>query len=177
MEKLQRRLLVLVAISTPALLFLLHGCGFHLRGMCAVPCEIKMISIDPNDPGNPFQRVLRQVLKTNGIIVANCAEQTKGSNILKLSPENFIDRSVAYGSSNNVVRATLQLRLTYEVLDKNCQVIIPCNTIEVERDVTINTSRSILSTENERLLVKQDLYNDAALLIVRQLSNAKICEQ
>lgn len=154
---------------------LLNGCGFHLRGMCEVPCEIKILSIDPNDPGDPFQRVLRDVLKTNGIIVANCAEQKKYSNILKISPINFIERAVAYGPSNQPQRATLQLTLTYEFLDKDCQVILPCNTIEVERDFTVNNSLSILGTENERLLVQHDLYNDAALLLVRQLSKARKC--
>lgn len=158
-----------------ATLFFLKGCGFHLRGACEVPCELKLLTLEPNDPSDPFQRVLRQLFKANGIVIAESEEQCKCANILRISKLNFAERAVAYGPSNQVIRATLQFTFTYEVIDHCGNVLIPCNTIDVERDFTINYTNAILGTEYDRVLVKAELFNDASLLLIRQLSSSRIC--
>lgn len=147
-------------------------CGFHLRGNFDIPEAFRTLIICPDDPFEPFQRVLRQTFKRHCITVVEtppCGMKPKFSTLV-LSPIIFEDRNVGYGTDVQVNRATIVLTFAYEIDDPCGKVLLPKTTIQVERDLTVNTN-AILGTENERNKIKAELYNDAVSQLMRQLSN------
>jgi len=159
------------ALGMMALLCLM-SCGFHLRSAFNIPPELKILKITPNQPYEPFQRVLRKTLIQNGIMIVDCepGENATTPYTLQLLSINFVERPVAYGSDVQVNRATLQLNVTYEIVDAKCCIVIPKRCIQVERDLSI-VPNSVLGTEHERANVQAELYQDAATLLIRQLSS------
>lgn len=149
--------------------FVLTSCGFHLRGTFSIPPLLKIIRICPEEPFDPFQRVLRQTLKTNEITImpAQCTD-TKAA-VLTLSQQAFTERVVGYGSDIQADRAVLQFSVTYQVQHPDGKTLLAEGVVRVERDLPLNPN-VVLGTDNERNRVKNELLNDAALTLIRQLS-------
>jgi len=153
----------------PLLLFsMLMGCGFQLRGQCAVPTDLKVLRISPDEPFDAFQRTLRQTLKTQGIQFANSRNNRAAT--LVLSQMKFTETHLAYGSDIQVNRLLLGFSFQYTVLDPDDQKCLPPGTVQVSRELTVNPS-DVLGTENERDRITKELYVDASLQFMRQLGS------
>lgn len=172
MKLIKKRILIffcsLMVVSS------LAGCGFHLRGAFTIPSAIQILKIEPDQPGDPFQRILTQTLKQNGITVVDCGPARETVPAIYISKVIFVEKPVAYGSDVQINRATLQLNVSYKVIGPQGQVLICERSIDMERDLTIDPN-SILGTESERNMVKNELYSDVAILLIRQLSLASDC--
>jgi LPS-assembly lipoprotein len=151
-------------------LSLLTGCGFHLRGTFSIPPMLQILQILPYQPYDNFQRALRPLLKNNDVKVVdqNVAEHTKVASLTILS-QAFSERTVAYGSNGLPNRAVLSLKISYQLIAPNGKSIASSKVVSVERELTLNPN-FVLSTDNERTRLQGDLYRDAALQLVRQLS-------
>jgi len=152
------------------LLSLMMGCGFHLRGVFHIPKILKMIQIRPNQPFDPFQRVLRQTLKNNQIqVLSENSPNIQEASILTILNQGFSERVLAYGTDGQATRAIIQFTMTYQLTEANGKLIVANNTVQVERELAIN-SNAVLSTDNERARIRSDLLLDGASQLIRQLS-------
>lgn len=151
-------------------LFLLTGCGFHLRGTFSIPKSLQTLQILPNQPYDTFQRVLRQFLKSNNIKIVdhNVEEATKVATLTILG-QAFSERTIAYGSNGLPNRAVLELKITYQLTNPQGNPVGVNTVVVVERELTLNPL-AVLGTDNERNRLQADLYRDAASQLVRQLS-------
>lgn len=160
-------------IFTPLLIlllsFLLTSCGFHLRGTFAIPPILKILRICPEEPFDPFQRLLRQTLKTNEITIVPAHCKDIKAAVLTLSQQAFTERVVGYGSDIQADRAVLQFSVTYQVQHPDGKILLAEGIVKVERDLPLNPN-AVLGTDNERNRVKNELLNDAVLTLLRQLS-------
>lgn len=156
------------------------GCGFHLRGDLCIPDFLRVLAISPDQPFEPFQRILRRTLKENQVqVIEGCSLganlATNGGayipNILCIMKQTFSERNIAFGSDVQVNRVLLQFRVEYQVTNREGEVIVECNTLQVERELTINPN-AVLGTDHDRQRVQNELYNDAAVQLIRQLSFA-----
>ncbi len=161
-------------------IFNLGGCGFQLRGDLCIPKAFQILSISPDQPFDAFQRVLRHILRANQVQLIECSEclasretqtldKSCPGNILCVINQNFSERNIAFGSDVQVNRVLLQFKVEYQITDRKGNVILDCNTLQVERELTINPS-AVLGTDHDRVRVQNELYNDAALQLIRQLS-------
>lgn len=158
-----RTLLIVILISVA-------GCGFHLRGEYDIPAVFQKLRILPDLPFDPLQHHLRLTLKTANIcVIDNCLEEAKEASILTIVSQGFTERTTAYGPDVQINRATLQFTMVYHIVDKNGKVLIPASTIQVERELTVNPN-ALLGTEFERKRVREELYVDATLQLIRQIS-------
>lgn len=166
-QKLLKFCLLFVVIGT------LAGCGFHLRGNVCIPGPLQTLAISPDAPFDPFQRILRRTLKDNQVqVVELCAIQNDcRANILCLLEQKFSERNIAFGSDVQVNRVLLQFKVKYQITDHEGNIIVDCNTLQVERELTINPN-AVLGTDHDRQRVQNELYNDAAVQLIRQLSLA-----
>jgi LPS-assembly lipoprotein len=161
----QTRFFILLSV-----LFVLSGCGFHLRGAFSIPPFLHVLNVSPNQPFDPFQRALIRTLKSNKIEVVDISmAKTKGAALLTLFSQAFSERTIAYGSDGQPNRAILELKITYQLTDPQGKVIVSDATVEVERELTLNPN-AVLGTQNERNRLQSDLHLDAASQLVRQLS-------
>lgn len=151
-------------------LLLMMGCGFHLRGVFSIPSALRTLHILPYQPFDPFQRALRQTLKRNEVLVINAEmAAAKSAATLTILNQALSERVVAYGSDGQANRAILELKLSYQLSDPQGKLLFSNGSVEVERELTINPN-AVLGSQNERTRLQADLYVDAALQLVRQLS-------
>lgn len=152
------------------LFIFLMGCGFHLRGSVTIPEFLRVLRIVPDQPSDPLQRALRQALKGNQVIIMreNDVDACNAA-VINIFSQAITERNVAYGLDGQANRAMIQLTIHYRITDKTGKVILPNGRVRVERSLTINPNAT-LGTENERNRVLQELYNDGALQLLRQLS-------
>lgn len=160
----------------PLIIYSLSGCGFHLRGDLCLPAALQTLSICPDLPFDPFQRILRRSLRDNQVRVVENRNCPTPYNILSLTHQGFSERAIAYGSDVQINRILLQYKVEYQITDPDGNVILDCNVVQVERELTINPN-AVLATEHDRLRVQNELYNDAAIQLIRQLSFACLKEK
>lgn len=164
-----KRLLIVVLAF-----FYLTGCGFHLRGALAIPPSLQVLQISPYQPYEKFQQLLLQTLKTHGIkIVTSPLTPEEKVAILTLRNREFKERTIAYESTGQPNRALLQFTLTYELRNKQGKISLENGMVEVEREMVLNAN-AVLGTESERDRLKNDLYLEAALQLIRQLSLVRL---
>lgn len=149
----------------------LLSCGFQLRGQYAIPSAFQRLKICPDDRFNAFQRILRRNFKLNGICVVD-ASQTEAVNTLSILHQEFSERSIIYGSDAQVNRALLQFQVKYQILDPNGKTLCPENGLRVERELVVNPN-AVLGSETERHQVEEELYQDASVQLIRQLSTVR----
>src|ERR1700677_119853 len=98
------------------LLSLLTGCGFHLRGAFPIDKTFQVLQILPNQPYDTFQLTLKQILKSNNVeVVDQNLAKTKEAATLTLLSQAFSERVIAYGSDGQINRASLQLKVAYQL--------------------------------------------------------------
>ncbi len=152
------------------LLCLVTGCGFHLRGVFNIPDALKVIHIVPNQPYDPFQRALRQTLKTNAVQLVD-AELAKasGAATLTILGHTISERTIAYGADGQPNRSLLTLTINYQLTDKNGKILVENGVAEIQRELAVNPN-VVLGTDNERTRLKSEMILEGASQVVRQLS-------
>lgn len=149
---------------------LLTACGFHLRGELVIPPELRVVQILPGTPFDPYQKYLRQALKTNEVQVVMPGEEgCKTALILTLLTQNITERTLGYGGDGQTNRVMMQMTITYQLSKPNGEILIPPSSVQSERELSINPS-AVLSTDLEREHIRQDLYIDVSAQLMRQLS-------
>lgn len=165
--KIIRRLFSIVTI---VLLTLNIGCGFKLRGNVTIPVEIKTVTIVPNNPNEDLQRNLRRVLVKKGVTIV--APDTKNVAQLHISEPTFSEQVLAVSNSNNLPeRLKLQVSFNYSILDKNKKIVKSSTTIISNKDFSIDPN-NLLSADNEREVIKRELYQEAINKLIRQINKA-----
>lgn len=153
-----------------SLLFLVASCGFHLRGSFSIPTALQILRLAPNQPLDPFQRPLRQALKSNSVqIVDDSDPNVCNVTSLIILSQSFFEKTVGYGSDGQVNRVIIQFTVHYQITDPQGKVIIPSTAVQVERSLTV-IPNAVLGTDYERAYVTKELYSDAASQLLRQLS-------
>lgn len=147
-------------------LSIITGCGFHLRGSFTLPKHLQTIYITPDDPYEPLQKTLRRALLKNNIQIATSAD--KNVAILELTTPNFSESVTAFNSNGQAQGFKLTINFQYQV-NYNNKILKPFTTIQSSRDIIL-TPNQILSGENERRMIKDDLLQESIIQLFRQLS-------
>jgi LPS-assembly lipoprotein len=120
------------------LVSLLAGCGFQLRGNYTIPASLHTIQLQPYDPYNPFQRILKRNLKANDIHILDNLDETKKITTLYITSQTFTERTIAYGTDGQASRAILQLKVVYQILDTSKKIDAEQRVVQVERELALN---------------------------------------
>lgn len=177
MKRLRFSSLVAPVVLLSALLLTASGCGFKLRGPYSIPPSFQIIRMVPDDPYDPFQRVLRQNLKNMGIqVLEDCPPDSplaQQASVFSIMSQTLADRVTAYGPDVQVNRTLKQYTMTYQITDSRCAVLVPPTGIQIEREVPVDPN-AVLGTQFESNLVRDQLYQDAVQQLMRQISSAPV---
>lgn len=143
------------------------GCGFHLRGDIHIPADLKILAITPDNPNEELQRNIRRTLKKNGATLVS--SYTKNTTKLDISEPTFSEQVLAVNNNNLPERLKLQISFEYSITDSNNKPLINSRTIKASRDFSIDPN-NILSADSERNIIKSELYQDAVIKLMRQIS-------
>lgn len=156
----QARLLISV------LLVLVVGCGFKLRGIVPFPSWLTKVYITPDEPYELLQKELRRIFNRNKVIVVT--EIDANTVVLKLISPVFKESILALNANGQAQMFRLEISLQYQLIYAD-KALVPITTIYSSKNFSL-APEQILSGENERQLIKDELLQDAINQLLQQLS-------
>ena len=156
------------ASAAAALVLLLAGCGFALRGTQNLPFATIAINAPINSPlGVELARNIRTGTHTRVV-----SDPTQAAAVLDILGE-FIDQpSQLVNAQGRVIEKTLRDRLRFRLRDAQGREVIEVTELQVQRDISYNDSQR-LSKESEEVLLARDMQNDLVQQVLRRIEAAK----
>lgn len=142
------------------------GCGFHLRGETDLAEKLPSLSINEPTQIAPFHRFLKHTLQLSQVDLVSPNAHTPH---LAITQERFDEQSLGISSNGQLHRARLILTVNYQLNAPHFERPIK-NQIVLSREFDINRA-TILGSDNERDIHKEELLQDAAIQLIRQLSS------
>ncbi|HBO22613.1 LPS assembly lipoprotein LptE [Providencia sp.] len=140
------------------------GCGFRLQGTTQIPEELKTLQLSSNDPYSYLTRALREQLRLNNVTILENGSASVP--ILKITTSSEKTETVSIYQDGKAA----EKQLTFVM---NAQVLMPDGSIypiqsQVERTFFDNPLEA-LAKDAENELVKQEMQQQAARILVRKL--------
>lgn len=152
------------AVTVIAMALVLSACGFHLRGNIPLPEGIKNMFV--SGPAGTFKDQLENVLTNAG---AEVRSQKVGSDVVLRIIDARSDRTVGTlderGKANSY---NLVFSVRYRLEDADGNLLREANLSETRR-YNFNAEQ-VIESESEEADLLEDMEEDIALRIVRQLS-------
>lgn len=164
-HNLQRRCF----ITTGLVAWLLGGCGFKLRGTESF--FFTRIAITPN-PGGAVAQELRRSFGGAVQVLPNDAPVTQAQVILNVPTEQRDKVVVGSSASGQVREFQLRLRVQFNLATPQGRVLMPSDSITLQRDFSYNESAA-LAKEAEEVLLYRDMQSDIIQQILRRLATVK----
>jgi len=151
------------------LLFILVGCGFHLRGSQGF--NITSVWIESAGADRVTQLV-KWVLVEEGVKLAESAE--KSQVILLLSQETMNKRVLSVSAnSGNLEELELNFYVDMTVQKPDGEVLLDNQRINLLRDYSFD-EKAVLAMGAEEEVIQQELFHDVVAQIVRRLQSVQI---
>lgn len=140
------------------------GCGFRLQGTTQIPEELKTLQLSSSDPYSYLTRALREQLRLNNVTILENGSASVP--ILKITTSSEKTETVSIYQDGKAA----EKQLTFVM---NAQVLMPDGAIyplqsQVERTFFDNPLEA-LAKDAENELVKQEMQQQAARILVRKL--------
>jgi LPS-assembly lipoprotein len=150
------------------MLFVLAGCGFHLRG----EAKYAFSSIYVNAQGAPvFEAGVRRALEGAGS--AKLAESpTAAQVILDIPPIRDEKDVLALSGGGSVREFALVMRVNFRLHDAEGQDWLPPGEIVVRRSYTFNETEVLARDQEEQRLLRE-MRGDAIAQLIRRLQAAR----
>ena len=153
---------------------LIAGCGFQLRGAVDLPPELQLLYIESTPAQSDVAQALVTNFRNNNVHIVDSPQQAPVT--LAILNEQITQTIDSVSASTTTRQYTLRYRLNYQLQQRNGQVIVgPCTTM-VDRIVTINTNQ-VLGSSNEKMLIEQEMRQDAARSVLNTLSSEHVLQQ
>ena len=151
-----------------ALMLLLDGCGFQLRGSQTLPVERLYLALPINSPiGAEISRVVRS--STNAKVVQ---DRKDAQAIVELLGEQREREVLSINAQGRARDYQLRLRTTFRVVDPEGIELIAPTSLIARRDIGFNESE-LLAKESEEALLYRDMQSDLVRQIVNRLQGIK----
>lgn len=154
-------------IALTLLCTLLFGCGFNLRTPVQLDEDMQTIAVMPDDPYRPLQRAVRETLLYSGVDVTN--DPLESQVILTLSPEKISRSTYAVDTAGDVAQELLVYTLTFELRDKNNEILIPQQSIKTDRILYIHSNQLLSVNREERTLI-DDMRQESVQQLIQRLA-------
>jgi LPS-assembly lipoprotein len=158
----------LIASLTVALVALLAGCGFQLRGAYNLPYESLHIGLP--DSSVIGAGLKRQIRAGGGTRLTELREEAQASfvQVTELRERQIL----SLNTSGRVREVRLRFRYAYRVIDEKGRELVPTTGVELTRDVTYDDS-AVLAKEQEEQLLWRDMESDLVQQLMRRLAAVK----
>ncbi len=151
-----------------ALVLLIDGCGFQLRGSQTLPVERLFLALPVNSPiGAEITRVVRA--STNASVVQ---DRKDAQAIVELLGEQREREVLSINAQGRAREYQLRLRTTFRVVDQEGTELIAPTSLIARRDISFNESE-LLAKESEEALLYRDMQSDLVRQIVNRLQGIK----
>lgn len=156
MKKIRKFVLV-------AILSLLAGCGYHMRGSIALPAELKNIYVF--GVSSELNQELKEILKASNGKMASSPNEA--GIVVKVLKEDIRRRILSVGSTGKSSEMELDYYLRFQLYDNKENPLLDEQTLEIAREF-FNDQTAVLAKENEELMIRKEIYRQAGrMLMVR----------
>lgn len=157
------RTLLLVTLS-----LVLSACGFHLRGAVDLPFDTLYVD-SRAAPGVGAELALSVRTGTRTRLATSPAEAAA---VLQVVNEGREKRILSLSGAGRVREYELLYRVSFRLLDRNKQELLPTRQVELRRDMTYDDTQ-VLAKQAEETLLYNDMQGDAAQQIIRRVAAVK----
>ncbi|MEE8342844.1 MAG: LPS assembly lipoprotein LptE [Gammaproteobacteria bacterium] len=152
-----------------AVSLIVTACGFHLRGVRQLSPEISVIYLSSANSNSLLVRYLRQQLQASGAQVTKTRDEALS--VLEILVDSVNRRVLSVGSTGKVREYELHYVVTYRVLGADGKKILPRRELAISRVILFDET-DVLGKTNEAGLVRREMQQDLARMIMRQLELA-----
>lgn len=145
----------------------LVACGFQLRGEQSLPYSAVAVTGSPSTTLAQLQQAVAAVPGTR--LAGSVAEADVELQVLRESKDRII---TALSAAGRVREYELRLQITYRLMDKQSNELIPTSEILLFRLLPYDESQ-VLSKGEEEALLYRDMHTDAVAQIMRRVATAK----
>ena len=149
----------------------LSGCGFHLRGNIPLSEDIKNMFVEA--PEGTFKDKLEDILSNAGATMSQSRSDADVVLVVKRADSNRVVGTLDERGLANSYDITFFV--AYQLLTPEGDVIRPVNRVQERRRYDFDPAL-VVETESEERELQQDMEQDVALKIVRQLSTVTSAE-
>lgn len=154
-----------------ALLALLQGCGFHLRGTgtsaANLPADISPLLIEGLAQRDFLKLELENMFINSGIQVTN--DTAEAASILRITGRQSDRRVKTVDSRGKVVEYELRESLGFELADRAGNLRAPIQSVSVIQIYT-NRATQVLGSQQEESYLREDMWRRLSSQILRRLS-------
>jgi LPS-assembly lipoprotein len=165
MKKSLRNLFIVLS-----LMFVVTGCGFHLRGAGFADLDMPVTTIQNLDASNQFAAELRRALRSSGTEIVD--DSAAAQVILTLSNEQHSRRVLSVGATGKVQEYELFYSITFTAGDRDGNVLLPAQVIKRVRSYAFDET-DVLAKQSEENLLYRDMRRDAIVEILRRLQELR----
>ncbi len=155
-------------LSLTALLtaVLLAGCGFHLREHAALPAELQPLYIGGDASGSTVARDIRLQLDSASLDVTPAPGNAKY--LLLLNQVRDEQRIVSVDRRGRIAEYGISTAVNFELADREGKTVFGPQRVE-ERRTVINNPDSVISTDEELRLTREEMSRAVAASVLRRL--------
>jgi LPS-assembly lipoprotein len=162
------RAFLLRAVILAACIAGVGACGFRPRQQVSLPPNLATLRVETPDRYGSLQRDLELALRRGG---ATIVERATGSAVLRVSKASIDRLPLSIGDTGRVSEYLLRYTVEFELVDAAGQVVLPRQTIEMDRDYTFDTAQAF-GTPGEEELVRAELERDMVQNLMRRIGAA-----
>jgi LPS-assembly lipoprotein len=146
-------------------MFLLAGCGFHLRGDIPGTTKDKTIFVSGTNSGS-FYNSFTQALAIAGGISA--AKSQDASAVVHIASARHIRRPITLSAIGRANMFDLTFRVIYDIQNPKGDILIPEQELNIRREY-FNTQASPLGQGLEEVQLRQEMEQEAAQTLLRRV--------
>ncbi len=151
-----------------ALLLLLSGCGFQLRGSggVMVPDDWKNMYLVTGNPNGELGREVRTIFAASGVEWQ--AEREEANYLLTLGPERFSQRNLSISADARAAEYEFTMFAEFSVRDSAGREVMPTATASVTQQME-NDPRNVVGKAEELRIIKSEMRTELAHQLLRRV--------
>lgn len=154
-------------LATLSLLLSLAACGFHLRGSIEIPPWFRRAAIVNEGVHKDMMPLLKDQLQAYCIQIQPDLKQAEF--LIVLIHDSAQQQITNISASTTPRQYQLIYTISFQVLKKSGQVLVPPNQVVSIRQLTVNNDR-ILGSDAEEATIFSEMRRDASIQIMDRIS-------
>lgn len=147
-------------------LYTISGCGFQLRGHCALPQQLRLLYIQSNDPYGSFTKQLKQAFLARNTILTCSASRAPVT--LDILSDAITHQTSSISASTQLIQYQLTYTVIYQLLDRFGRVIQPPQMISTTRTYSVNINQMLAGGDAQAQLA-QEMRRDVIFQLMTRL--------
>jgi LPS-assembly lipoprotein len=154
-------------VAVLALAVAVAGCGFHLRGRTPLPESVSVVVVTGKD--QELVAALEDALRVSGATLVTDIKQAKA--VLETSDEKFERRVRTLDTRGKATSYRLHYTARYRLTGADGTALAKDRSVSAARDFDFDADQ-VLAKENEERDLREEMVEDLAQQILRQLNAA-----